>query len=251
MGSEISVNESIRVLALDNTRIHTQLLVEALSRQGLDVREVVADASEILATVTRERPHVVLLTSQLQNSSENGFEIARKLNMRVPETKVVMLLDSSHRTLVTQAFRSGARGVFSRSGSVEALLKCIERVHMGQVWANSKELGFLIEAFSETPPALTPAHGTLGNLSQREQDVVWCVADGLTNREIAAHLKLTEHTVKNYLSRVFEKTGVSSRVELALSAATLKKPRVRETTEGEPGTRQVPPTSNVRTGRIA
>jgi DNA-binding CsgD family transcriptional regulator len=96
-------------------------------------------------------------------------------------------------------------------------------VHQGQVWANSAELRFLLEALCESEPAGTIEPGTEAILSKREQDVVRCVAEGLSNREIASRLGLTEHTVKNYLFRIFDKLGVSSRVEVVLYAFRFRK----------------------------
>jgi DNA-binding NarL/FixJ family response regulator len=122
-----------------------------------------------------------------------------------------------------EAFRSGAHGVFSRTESPKLLAKCICSVHQGQVWANSAELRFLLEALCESEPAGTIEPGTEAILSKREQDVVRCVAEGLSNREIASRLGLTEHTVKNYLFRIFDKLGVSSRVEVVLYAFRFRK----------------------------
>jgi DNA-binding NarL/FixJ family response regulator len=132
-----------------------------------------------------------------------------------------MLLDSSERSQVVEAFRAGARGVFSRSESLKSLAKCILCVNQGQIWANSKELKFLLEALGEALPLrVIDARGT-ELLSRREQEVVRCVAEGLSNREIAQRLGLTEHTVKNYLFRIFDKLGVSKRVEVVLYAYSL------------------------------
>jgi DNA-binding NarL/FixJ family response regulator len=97
------------------------------------------------------------------------------------------------------------------------LAKCIQCVASGQVWASSSELHYVLEALSESGvPAGLNFDG--GLLSARETDVVRCVTEGLTNREIAQRLSLTEHTVKNYLFRIFDKLGVSSRVEVVLYA---------------------------------
>jgi DNA-binding NarL/FixJ family response regulator len=124
---------------------------------------------------------------------------------------------------VVEAFRCGAQGVFSRTESSKTLAKCISKVHQGQVWASSEELRYLLDAFRDSEPMkLVDSRGeTL--LSNREQDVVRCVAEGLSNREIASRLKLTEHTVKNYLFRIFDKLGVSSRVEVVLYVFRLRK----------------------------
>jgi len=98
------------------------------------------------------------------------------------------------------------------------LPKCIQRVHEGQVWANSEQLKFLIESVAENSPrAITDARGaTL--LTNRELSLVQLVAEGRTNRDISRELRLSEHTVRNYLFRIFNKLGVSTRLELALYA---------------------------------
>jgi DNA-binding NarL/FixJ family response regulator len=129
-----------------------------------------------------------------------------------------MLLDASERTPVIEAFRCGARGVFCRTEPLKLLAKSIRCVHEGQIWASSSELQFLLEAVAEpVPMSFLSANGD-ALLSTRELDVVRCVAEGLSNREIAQRLTLREHTVKNYLFRIFDKLGVSSRVEVVLYA---------------------------------
>jgi DNA-binding NarL/FixJ family response regulator len=134
-----------------------------------------------------------------------------------------MLLDAPDRNSVVEAFRAGARGVFCRTESLKSLSKCIRCVHDGQVWANSNELRFLLDALSQAMS--TRIVGAAGvSLSKRERDVVQCVSEGLSNREIAHRLTLTEHTVKNYLFRIFDKLGVSSRVEVVLYAFNLGRP---------------------------
>jgi DNA-binding CsgD family transcriptional regulator len=125
-----------------------------------------------------------------------------------------MLLDSSKREAVLQAFRSGARGIFSRHDSVETLCKCVRTVHQGQVWANSQQMSYAVEALASSPTVRAVDANGLNLLSKRELDVVRSLAEGLTNREIAERLGLSQHTIKNYLFRVFDKLGVSSRLEL-------------------------------------
>ncbi|MGZ4811823.1 MAG: response regulator transcription factor [Terriglobales bacterium] len=90
----------------------------------------------------------------------------------------------------------------------------------GQIWANSKELGYLLDTFVSPTSGRTLSENCCKLLTHREQEVVQLVADGFSNREIAAELKLSQHTVKNYLFQVFEKIGVSNRVELVLCALT-------------------------------
>lgn len=211
--------EKIRVLAADNTSMNTQLLVEALAREGqFSVSGSESRAADILARVKREHPHIALISARQGDNGGAGFALCREILSASPATRVILLLDSSERAPVIEAFRAGARGIFSRTESLRLLAKCILCVHQDQVWAGSRELHYLLEALAEpTPIRLNNANGN-ALLSARELEVVSCLAEGLTNREIAQRLTLTEHTVKNYLFRIFDKLGVSSRVEVVLYA---------------------------------
>jgi len=113
-----------------------------------------------------------------------------------------------------KAFRAGARGVFGSNEPIAQLNKCVRCVHQGQIWADSQALRVAVEALASSPTVrAVNAHG-MKLLSERELQVVACIAEGLTNKEIAERLKLSQHTIKNYLFRIFDKVGVSSRVEL-------------------------------------
>jgi two-component system nitrate/nitrite response regulator NarL len=216
------VSEVIKVLAADSTRMNSQLLTTALERdKRFQVLDSPADVSTVIAAVAKEKPAVIVISAEIDGNPRRGFEVAREIHSLHSETRIVMLVDSSERSQVVEAFRAGARGVFSRSESLKSLAKCIFCVSQGQIWANSKELKFLLEALGEALPLrVIDARGT-ELLSRREQEVVRCVAEGLSNREIAQRLGLTEHTVKNYLFRIFDKLGVSKRVEVVLYAYSL------------------------------
>ncbi|MGA2413921.1 MAG: response regulator transcription factor [Candidatus Sulfotelmatobacter sp.] len=227
--------ERIRVLAADSTRMGSQLLAQALAQdEQFHVTGVEPKSPAILSAVAEQRPHVVLMSSLLEDSATQGFDVTRQLCAGHPETRVILLMDTSNASAVVEAFRCGARGVFSRTESSAALAKCISSVHHGQVWANSAELRYVIEALRESEPVRLVDAGGQALLSKREQDVVRCVAEGLSNREIATALKLTEHTVKNYLFRIFDKLGVSSRVEVVLYVFRLRKAMVGFSSSDEP-----------------
>jgi len=202
----------------------SQLLAEALAQDSqLKVIGIEPKPSSILTAVAQEKPHVVLVSSALEDSDTQGFDLARQIKAIHPGTRIILLMDTSNSAAVVQAFRCGAHGVFSRTESSKNLAKCIHSVHQGQVWANSAELRYLIEALRESEPMRLLDSSGATILSKREQDVVRCVAEGLSNREIAGRLNLTEHTVKNYLFRIFDKLGVSSRVEVVLYAFRFRK----------------------------
>jgi two-component system, NarL family, nitrate/nitrite response regulator NarL len=213
------LQDRIRVFAADNTSMNTQLLAEALGRDGqFNMATPAAREVDLLTAVKREHAHVALISARQGNDSRGGFGLSREIRSASPNTRVIMLLDSSERTPVIEAFRAGARGVFCRTEPLKLLAKSIKCVHEGQIWASSSELQFLLEAMLEpVPMSFVSASGT-PLLSSRELDVVRCVAEGLSNREIAQRLNLREHTVKNYLFRIFDKLGVSSRVEVVLYA---------------------------------
>ena len=216
------VSNVIRVLAADATRMNSQLLAAALERdKRFQVLDPVSDARGIIAAVAKEKPAVVVISAELDEEKGKGFEVARELRAMHADARLVMLLDASERNQVVEAFRAGARGVFCRSESLLSLARCIQCVSDGQIWANSRELRYLLEALGEALPLRVVDTRGAALLSRREVEVVRCVAEGLSNREIAQRLGLTEHTVKNYLFRIFDKLGVSKRVEVVLYAYSL------------------------------
>ena len=209
----------IYVLIADKSCMGTDLLADAVKRDHrLRVIGSTASSAEFLLLSTAHRVDVAVISATLDGHPTKGFQVARELLASSPKTQVVMLLDSSKPEHVVEAFRAGTRGVLNRSQSLQCLCKCIRCVHKGQVWATSSDLTFVLQALAGASQLRFSLAGDFDVLSQREQDVVRCVAEGLSNRKIAQRLELSEHTVRNYLSRSFEKLGVSSRIELLLRA---------------------------------
>lgn len=205
----------IRVLVADSTLIHTRLLADALRRDpAFDVIPFESDSSSLVSTAAARSVDVLVVSSNLDAHSGRGLEILRQQHSARSKARTILLLESSKDDAPLQAFRAGAKGILGKNEPVEVLIKCIRCVHQGQIWANSQDLGVAIDALasSSITRSLTPERASL--LSQREQEVVRSLAEGLSNREIAQRLDLSPHTVKNYLFRIFEKLGASSRLEL-------------------------------------
>jgi two-component system, NarL family, nitrate/nitrite response regulator NarL len=204
---------SIRVLVADGSRIHTYLLADALKRDsGLEVIPYDSGPKDLIEAI--KGIDVLVISSSLEGQAGKGFKVLHALRAASPGIRAIVLMDSCTDEALLAAFRAGARGVFSKEVPPHILEKCIRCVHQGQVWANSRELALAIEALAAAPVVRAVNASGMNLLSKRELQVVHALAQGLTNREIAEGLKLSQHTVKNYLFRVFDKLGVSSRVEL-------------------------------------
>jgi DNA-binding NarL/FixJ family response regulator len=224
--AQLSGENSIRVLVADNTRIHTQLLADALRRdRRLQVIAAASPSRDLLEAITTHSIDVVVVSSHLDEEPLRGLEVLRELRASRPQVRAVILLDSSKREIIVEAFRAGARGVFSRHESLETLSKCVRQVYAGQIWANEQQMIFAIEALAASPTVRAVGANGLSLLSKREIEVIHLLAEGLTNRDIAERLGLSQHTIKNYLFHVFDKLGVSSRMELL--SLTLSQPATR------------------------
>jgi two-component system, NarL family, nitrate/nitrite response regulator NarL len=207
----------IAVLVGDGSAFMGSLIADSL-RRDRELAIFEAQGSSVLFAATTFNPDIILLGENLETAPAGDFAILRELRKADPNSRVIMLLNSDDRDSVVEAFRSGARGVLSRNEPLKTLNKCIRAVYSGQLWTSDAHLEFLLEALvSAKTRSLVNTQGAR-LLSQREEDVVSCLIKGLTNVQIARELKLTENTVKNYLFRIFNKLGVSSRVELLIYA---------------------------------
>jgi two-component system, NarL family, nitrate/nitrite response regulator NarL len=208
----------LRILVADAVAMSCRLLADALQRSRRFDADAAVTPQEVLQAMARRSYEVVLISTNFGADVNDGFRIVRDLLDLQPTLAIVVLLDSPERNQVVEAFRSGAKGVFCRSDSFQSLCKCIQCVREGQVWANSVELQFVIEALIEPEPMENRNLLNSRPLSKREEEISRLVAEGLSNRQISQRLELSEHTIKNYLFRIFEKLGVATRVELALYA---------------------------------
>ena len=213
--------DCIRVLVADSNQTQSQLLSSALRRQpGMRVTCCRGDLADCLHAM-RTVPVDIVLLGDGPTGHEHLIDTLRSLHANYSNVGLILLLDSYDRNLVVQAMRAGARGLFCRaSQAFRALCRCIGVVHQGQFWANTEQVGYVIEALSSSAPARVINSRGEGLLTPREDQVVNLVAEGIGNREIAAQLGIKENTVKKSLLRIYDKLGVSNRVELVLYALT-------------------------------
>ena len=194
------------------------LYTQSLNRRaGFHVVAHATSVDEAIRVVRTANVDVALIGTMLVDGPQSGLIALQKIQELCPCMKSVLVLHGAEEDLVVPAFRSGARGVFLPTiDGFKSLCRCVEKVHAGQIWANSAQLLQVLAAFSrQAPQRIVDAKGA-SLLTNREEDIVRLVEEGLTNRQIACELELSEHTVRNNLFRIFDKLGVSSRIELAL-----------------------------------
>ncbi|MBZ5661876.1 MAG: response regulator transcription factor [Acidobacteriia bacterium] len=217
------VHESISVLIADADSMSAHLIADEIARGRHDISVIAVSntCAETIYELDRKQPDIAVINAHLDDGPLAGYRVLQHLQLMSYKTISIMMIPDSERELVIDAFRGGARGVFCRIQPVKMLSKCIRTVHDGQVWADSQDLHFVLEFLTRLKPLrqLKPGGG-ISRLTPREAEVVQLLAEGMSTKEISLKLQLTEHTVRNYLSNVYDKLGVSSRVELALYAVT-------------------------------
>jgi DNA-binding NarL/FixJ family response regulator len=198
----------------------TELLSAALKqhRKHFDVVGTALSSTELLKQVAEHHPQVTLVTADLEDGPTAGLKSLRELRASNNGTHPVVLLDCSDSAKVLDAFSAGARGVVCKTSSLSVLCKCLRAVHDGQIWADSSQLRWICETLGKWEPAHIVSAKGIPLLSKREEQIAHMVAEGLPNHEISSKLGVSPHTVKNHLFRIYEKLGISNRVELVLYA---------------------------------
>lgn len=223
MGKELSVLRHstplpVHIVVAESNRMHVQVMADAFKRSAYRffVEACEVDSKGALAAIRTKQPDVAVINADLQDGHSMGFKVARELHATHSVTQTVLVLDSSELELVSDAFRCGVRGVFCQESTFDALCKCVYVVAHGQLWASSIQLRYVMDAFSKAAPLRVTDWKGDHLLTKREDEVVHLISEGATTREICQRLNLTEHTVRNYVFRIYVKLGISSRVELVL-----------------------------------
>lgn len=171
----------------------------------------VTSPQQALRLVQKAEFDVILIAVESSFNTAFVLEVHR-LN---PALGIVAVLESSDRAFVVESLAAGARGIFHRADSLDSLWECIRCVYADQVWVCSAEIEYVLDVLFEHAVKLEQLH-TTSSLSRREEEIARLVAEGKSNRQISTLLGLSEHTIKNYLFRIFEKLGITSRVALTL-----------------------------------
>jgi DNA-binding NarL/FixJ family response regulator len=205
---------AIRILLVDDhpvVRDGLRFMLEA--EPGMQVIGEAGTVRDAVQSIAALSPDVVLLDIALPDAS--GIDVLRAMD-RSNKVKIVLLTAAAEKEEIVEALQLGARGLVLKDAASTLLTKCIRAVAAGEYWFGRDRVGDLIDALRHLREVPVPSPAQ--TLTRRELRVVAAVVCGSTNRDISAELGLSEQTVKNYLSHIFDKVGVSNRLELALYA---------------------------------
>jgi two-component system nitrate/nitrite response regulator NarL len=209
---------STRVLIADDHRLFRAGLKRLIEAEpGCEVVGEASDGAEAVRLTLDASPDVLLLDLSMPGSG--GLGALRELASRGTKTRIVLVAAAITPEEFLEAMRLGAAGALLKTSAADLLFKCLRAVMAGEYWVGRGAVSSIVEAMRGTSARLAdPSRGPLG-LSPRELEVVALVGAGASNKEIADKLAISENTVKHRLTRIFEKTGVPSRVQLALFAS--------------------------------
>src|SRR5262245_34134214 len=211
--------ELIRIVIADDHPIFRDGLRKLLMLEE-DFRVVAEarDGKEVLEVLEEHQPDILLL--DLKMPGLDGLTALQKLQNSRSKTKVIVLTASEDKNQFVQAMKFGTCGIVLKQTATELLIKSIRRVHAGEIWLDSHTTAAVMRQFSSPmePPPTPGRDRERSPLSQREREIVTLVAQGFKNKEMAEKMFISEQTVKNHLHNIFDKLGVSDRLELALYA---------------------------------
>src|ERR1017187_7982225 len=223
-GVGTSTGSKIRIVVADDHPIFRDGLCKLLGlEEDFEVVAQAQDGRQVLDVLQQYSPDILLLDLKMP-----GLDVLAPLQLLQAvknKTRVIVLTASDDKNEFVQAMKLGTSGIVLKQTATELLIKSIRKVHAGEIWLDSHTTAAVIRQFvaAEEPPQTPPPTSQVRDrerspLSQREREIVALVAQGFKNKEMAEKMFISEQTVKNHLHNIFDKLGVSDRLELALYA---------------------------------
>src|SRR5579871_3733468 len=214
----------IRIVVADDHPIFRDGLCKLLAlEEDFEVVAQAQDGREVLDVLQQYEPDILLL--DLKMPGLDGLGTLQRLQAARNRTRVIVLTASDDKNEFVQAMKLGTSGIVLKQTATDLLIKSIRKVHAGEIWLDSHTTAAVIRQFVSNdevapPPqqAPQPRERERSPLSQREREIVALVAQGFKNKEMVEKMFISEQTVKNHLHNIFDKLGVSDRLELALYA---------------------------------
>jgi len=207
------VTTPIRVVLADSQSIYRVGMKKVFALEE-DIR-VVAQAESLAnlqAALERFPTDVVLLEGQLVAGTIEAIPNLLKI---APDIKLIVQVVENDESNIVDLYRRGVRGVVPRSISPNLLIRCVRKIYEGETWIDNQSISWVIEAYRSQASSLTNPRSQ-PKLSKKELAIISCITRGMRNKEIAYQIGTTEQVIKNYLRKVYDKLGVSDRLELAL-----------------------------------
>lgn len=208
--------ETIRVLVADDHTIFREGLCRLLEAEAdISVIGQARSGRECVEMTGKLKPDVVLL--DLKMPDQDGLTVLSELGGVESPVRTIVLTASEDEQDYVETVKRGARGIVLKQAATERLLEGIRKVHRGEIWIDQRVAAEVMKAMTRPGPAAGGA-GEKALLTPREGEIVTLVTQGFRNKEIAERLSISEQTVKNHLQNIYDKLGVSDRLELALYA---------------------------------
>jgi DNA-binding NarL/FixJ family response regulator len=225
--SMIAAKPKIRIVIADDHPIFRDGLCKLLAlEEDFEVVAQASDGRQVLDVIQQTEPDILLL--DLKMPGLDGLATLQRLQSSKSKTRVIVLTASDDKNEFVQAMKLGTSGIVLKQTATELLIKSIRKVHAGEIWLDSHTTAEVIRRFvsaddmpataASSPSSSSPRERERSPLSQREREIVALVAQGFKNKEMAEKMFISEQTVKNHLHNIFDKLGVSDRLELALYA---------------------------------
>ena len=208
------MSDRIRVLLADDQRVVREGLATLLSLlEGIDVVGAAGDGDEVVELARRVCPDVVLMDLRMPRC--DGVEATLRLRALDPDVRVLVLTTYADDRSVIDALRAGARGYLTKDASAEEIRSALDQVMRGQAAIDPAVQHHLIDAIARSPAPSEPPTGPRlpDSLTPREGEVLRLIGEGLSNREIADRLRVSEATIKSHVNHLFAKTGVRDRAQ--------------------------------------
>lgn len=212
----------IRVLLADGHPIVLEGLRVVLAQHAnIQIVGEATDGMEAIEKTVSLDPDVVIM--DLRMPRVDGLTALRSIHTRAPRSKVILFSSGDNKDGFVEAMKLGCSGILSKESPISLIERSITKVYAGEIWLDSNTTAAVIRQFASpgdfpAPPSNGKATRERAQLSQREREIIILIAQGYKNKEIAEKMFITEQTVKNHLHNVFDKLGVSDRLELALYA---------------------------------
>jgi two-component system nitrate/nitrite response regulator NarL len=206
----------LRLLIIDDHQLVSAALRMLIEDAGLSVVGMARNRTEALELTAREKPDLVLLDLDL--AGEDGLSLLPELKDAAGNSRVLVLTGIRDPEAHRRAVKLGAMGVVLKDQATDVLIKAIRKVCEGEVWLDRATMGNLLTEMTRKSSEVGPDDARIKSLTDREQQVITLIAEGLKNKQIAERLFISETTVTHHLSSIFSKLDVSDRLELVIYA---------------------------------